>query len=285
MALFTNQAQLSYNNMIINSNIATGEILEVLSASKTAVSDNYRQNDRITYVISIVNTGSAPFSGLTVTDDLGAYVSGTQTLYPLAYAEDSVLVYVNGVLQSAEPTVSAGPPLVISDLTLPADSNMLIVYEATATQFAPLDTEGSIVNTVTVTASGLSSPITASESVSPALAADLTITKSIDPVPVAENARLTYTFTIQNYGNTPVVVTDDAFISDTFDPILSDLEVVFNGVTWAAAVNYTYDETAGLFSTIPGQITVPAASYSRDPATNAVVIDPGVSILTVTGTV
>ena len=35
MARFTNQAQLRYGNEITNSNIAVGEITEVLSATKT----------------------------------------------------------------------------------------------------------------------------------------------------------------------------------------------------------------------------------------------------------
>lgn len=35
MARFTNQAQLRYGNAVANSNIAVGEILEVLSATKT----------------------------------------------------------------------------------------------------------------------------------------------------------------------------------------------------------------------------------------------------------
>ena len=55
MARFTNQAQLRYGRSIANSNIAVGEILEVLSAAKKAVRNTYRQNDTITYVISIVN--------------------------------------------------------------------------------------------------------------------------------------------------------------------------------------------------------------------------------------
>ena len=32
MAIFTNQASLSYNDVTVNSNVATGELLEVLSA-------------------------------------------------------------------------------------------------------------------------------------------------------------------------------------------------------------------------------------------------------------
>ena len=50
------RAQLRYGNNVANSNIAVGEILEVLSATKTAVKNTYNQNDTITYVVSIVNS-------------------------------------------------------------------------------------------------------------------------------------------------------------------------------------------------------------------------------------
>ena len=56
MAQFTNQAQLRYGNSVTNSNIAVGEILEVLSISKTAVKNTYRPGGTITYIISIVNS-------------------------------------------------------------------------------------------------------------------------------------------------------------------------------------------------------------------------------------
>ena len=48
MPTFSNQAQLSYNGITANSNIAYGQILEVLAASKTALSDTYTSGDRIT---------------------------------------------------------------------------------------------------------------------------------------------------------------------------------------------------------------------------------------------
>ena len=41
MAIFTNQATLSYNNTVTTSNITTGELLEVLSVTKTALSGTY----------------------------------------------------------------------------------------------------------------------------------------------------------------------------------------------------------------------------------------------------
>ena len=75
MAIFTNQATLTYTGGSANSNIAVGEILEVLSADKTAVSGTYQVGELVTYVITIRNTGSAAFTSLTVTDDLGGGVN------------------------------------------------------------------------------------------------------------------------------------------------------------------------------------------------------------------
>ena len=102
---------------------------------------------------------------------------------------------------------------------------------------------------------------------------------------VAENGRITYTFTIQNTGNTPVTATDDVILQDTFDPVLNGLTVTYNGAPWTAGTQYTYDGTTGLFATTAGQITVPAATYTQDPVTGAWAVTPGVSELIVTGTV
>lgn len=50
MATFYNQATLSYNGNTTTSNITTGELVEVLSATKTAVQTEYQQDDTLTYV-------------------------------------------------------------------------------------------------------------------------------------------------------------------------------------------------------------------------------------------
>lgn len=283
MATFFNQATLSYNDTIINSNITTGEIQEVLTVTKDAVLDTYSQNDEVTYVINIRNTGTLPYTTLTLTDDLGTYQSGGLTLTPLTYRAGSVSYYVNGILQPA-PTVTAGPPLVITGITVPAGGVVTILYAAQANQFAPLAAGSFITNTATLSGSGIT-PISTQETITAALEADLTITKSLSPTVVTENGQITYTFVIQNIGNTPVVATDNAIITDTFNPILSDLTVAFNGAAWTAPTNYTYDPATGQFATNPGQITVPAATYTQDPSTGATVIQPGISTLTVTGTV
>ena len=84
MATFYNQATLSYNGTVASSNITAGEILEVLSASKRAVSDSYSADSGNVFIISIVNTGSSCYNGLTVTDDLGRKASVVFNLYVLA---------------------------------------------------------------------------------------------------------------------------------------------------------------------------------------------------------
>ncbi len=284
MAQYTNQAQLSYKNTVLNSNVAVGEILEVLSASKTAVRDRYSRNDDVTYVISIVNSGTTAFTGLTVSDNLGAYEFNGGTLYPLEYAEGSVRVYINGVLQTAPPTVTSLQPLVFSGLSLPANSNMTIIYEAVTTRFAPLSAAGTITNTATISGDGAGSPVTATATVTAKAEPDLTINKSIEPVVVTENGTVTYTFTIQNYGNTATAAADNVSVTDTFDPVLSNLSVAFNGTAWTEGTEYTYNAGTGLFTTVPGQITIPAATYTQDTETGVWSITPGTGILTVRGT-
>ena len=284
MAIFTNQATLTYNGSSTNSNIAYGEILDVLVATKTAVEGSYTPGQLVTYVVTLRNTGNASLTGLVVTDDLGGYDFNGATVYPLTYEDGSAALFTNGVPRAA-PTVAAGPPLVFSDITVPAGGDVVLVYQARANAFADPAVGGRIDNTVTVTGDGLSAPITATETVNAEAAPALTISKSITPSQVVDNDRVTYTFVIQNTGNQAVVATDNAAITDTFDPILTALTVTFNGVSWTQGVQYNYNEATGLFTTVPGQILVPAATYVQDPVTGAYTATPGIATLVVTGTI
>lgn len=284
MATFFNQATLSYNGNTVNSNIVSGEILEVVSATKTALSDDYAPGEAVSYAVNITNTGTLPYTDLTVTDDLGAYSFNDTTLVPLTYIEGSIRLFINGVLQTA-PAVEAGPPLTVSGITIPADSNATLIYSARVNEFAPAGADGVITNTATVTGGGLSTDITAQATVSAAQGPQLSISKALTPTTVVDNGEITYTFVILNTGNEAAIATDNLSITDTFKPILDITAVNFNGTAWTEGTNYTYDETTGLFTTLPGQITVPAATYAQDPTTGAYIINPGTVTLTVTGTV
>ena len=283
MARFTNQAQLQYGNVIANSNIAVGEILEVLSATKTAVRNTYGQNDSITYIVSIVNSGTVALNGITLTDNLGEYEFNATALVPLTYISNTVKYYVNGILQPT-PTVVTQSPLAISGITIPAGGNVTVVYEAAVNEYAPIASGAELTNAAVITGGGIT-PITVSDTVEAETAPLLTITKSVSPVPVTENGTLTYTFLIQNMGNAPADAATGVVVTDSFDPLLSGLAVSFNGTAWTEAVNYTYDETTGAFTSNTGQITVPAATYEQDAATGAWVVSPGVSTLVISGTV
>lgn len=282
MATFSNKATLSYSGRTVDSNTVVGTFLETLSVTKTALTDSYTADSRITYVINLSNSGTTPFNGLTVTDNLGAYTFDTLTLYPLTYG-GSILYYINGVLQ-ASPAVVAGPPLTVSGISVPAGGNVQLVYAVDIGESAPLATGSSIVNTVTVSGGGLPESIEANETVTVLDEASLTIAKSLSPTSVAENGTVVYTFVIQNLGNTDAVATDNVTVTDVFDPALGLISVTLNGTALAEGTGYTYDEATGTFATVPGVITVPAATYTQQ-ADGSFEVIPGEAVLVVTGTI
>lgn len=285
MASFTNYATLSYNGGITNSNTVNGELLELITATKTAVENDYTAQDDVTYVLSLINSGKTAVADIIITDDLGAYTIGEEetTVYPLEYTENSLRYYINGVLQPT-PTVSVEPPLVISDISIPAGGNAILIYETVVTEYAPLAADSTITNTATVTGGGIGAPIVATETIETEDRADLTISKAVCPPVVEENGTLTYTFIIANAGNTAATADDAAVLTDIFNPILEPITVTFNGETWVNGTNYNYNNTTGEFSTVRGQITVPAATYTQNED-GTWTVTPGTSTLVVTGRV
>ena len=279
MASFTNQATLSYKNITVSSNIVTGEIAEVLSAVKTAVSGSYSAGETLTYAVSLVNSGTVPLTDVTITDDLGGYDFGTTTLVPLTYVDGSVQYFADGVLRPA-PAATGGTTLVISGITVPAGGDAVIIYQAAVNEFAPLDAGSEITNTVTVDGTGAPS-VTASATVPAANEALLSINKALSPAEVAENEQITYTFLIQNTGNT---AESGAVIGDTFTPVLKSITVGIGGAA-AQTTDFIYSETTGAFETNTGAFTVPAAQFTQDPVTGAYTVIPGTATVTVTGTI
>lgn len=284
MATFFNQATLSYSGGQTSSNIVSGELVEALSVTKTATLETYRSGERLTYVIGLVNTSASSIGPITLSDDLGAVTTETGVVYPLSYVDASAELFINGVPATA-PTAIAGPPLLLSGITVPAGGNAVVVYSVDVTEFASPEEGGSIVNTITASGAGIATPVSASETVTAADGPLLSITKAVDPVQVVGGEPLTYTFVISNSGNTPATATDDVTVTDVFDPILNITSVTLDGTPLAEVTDYSYDEGTGVFTTVPGRITVPAATFTVDPVTGAFVTTPGTTTLTVTGTV
>lgn len=288
MATFTNQATLTYNGGTVNSNIVTGELVQVLTASKTAAAESYRTGDLVTYVVQLRSTGAAALTGLTVTDTLGTTnfpaTGGTVQLTPLTYqAGDAPLFH--------ERRAADGPGRHGTGKRHPHRRNQrsrggvtTLAYTARVNAFADPSAEGTIENTVTVTGGSLTEAVTAVETLPAAAAAELRIVKALEPVRVSDSGTLTYTFTIENYGSADADAAAGVTVTDRFDPILRNIAVTYNSDAWLAS-NYTYDPATGLFRTVPAAITVPAASAVQDPATGAWTVTPGSATLQITGTI
>ena len=101
MATFSNSATLRYGGVTITSNTVTGTLPDALVLTKTPVDAAYAPGGTVTYLLSLVNSGQTELSGLTLTDDLGGYAYGEETLYPLTYTPDSFRMLVNGLPQAA----------------------------------------------------------------------------------------------------------------------------------------------------------------------------------------
>lgn len=281
MATFYNQATLTYRGGTVNSNIVSATLSEALSVSKTSALGTYRVGERMTYTVGIVNSSDTPVSTVTLTDDLGAYAFGTSTLYPLSYVSGSITLLIDGI--PAAVTVTDTQPLTVGGFSIPAQSSAVIVYNATVTEFAPPAPDGEIVNTVTV--NSLGAPVSATETVNAEAGALLTMIKEVEPDTVTGDGPLTYTLIVQNQGNTEAGAADDVVISDVFDPILTITEVTLNSQVLTEGVDYTYNSATGEFATVSGRVTVPAATYDRDPVSGAYTVIPGSTVLTVSGTV
>lgn len=267
------------------SNVVSGVIRDVLSMTKSAVTGTYRGCCKATYAVSIVNSSNTTYYGMTLTDDLAAYVlpQTSQSVTPMTYVPDSLTLYVNGVETSGQLTVVETDPLTITGLTIPAGGNVLLLYSTSINQYAPQDADASLTNTASLTGEGVTQ-LSAQAVITADTTADLSVLKSMSPETIAENEPVTYTFTIFNYGTSATVSTDDVVLRDTFDPILTLQSVTLNATPLTSGVDYTYDALTGQFATIQGQLAVPGATATQDPETGAWHVEPGVAVLTVTGT-
>ncbi len=283
MPTFNNQATLTYNGLSVLSNTVTGEYLNALSVTKAALVATYTPGTTVTYVVTLTNSGTTALTNLTVTDDLGAFTVSSGTVVPMSYTDGSVEYLINGTVQAA-PATTAGPPLTVTGVNVPAGGNATLIYQALLNDYAPPTVGGTVTNTVTATGDGVAEPVTASATITATNDPTLTITKSLSPLTVSENQQITYTFVIENVGNSPADVNANIVVADTFDPVLTNLVATLNGTTLAPGTQYLYNSTTGVFTTTAGIVTVPAATYTQQTDGSWTIV-PGTSTLTVIGTV
>ena len=282
-----NQATVTFNYDTqtgeATSNVATATLLDVLTIDKNAIQGSYQRNQVLTYSISIENTSTAPMANVTAVDDLGTYtIPGPVSVTPLTYLGPAAL-YVNGVFSTNITATVGAHNVTFAVGTIAVGDTVTIVYTVQVNEYARLAIGSTITNTATVDADGLVEHIDTSFTLPVDDFAEIVITKDMSPDPVIDGETLTYTFLIYNYGNTSAT---DLVLTDTFDPApATPLAIRVNGVVVAPA-NYTY--ASGMLTLPTGivyTITVAPATYVQNPVTGIVAITPGLTTITVAGTI
>ena len=287
MPTIENFATVRYNSSGISetkiSNLAEVELTSSVGFTKSVLTQTYTDGSTVTYILTITNNSTSPLTNVSVTDNLGTFVCVESEVTPLTYTGPSVLL-INGIDNSGLLSVDSSLPqrVIFTIASLPANSVSNIIFTATANEYAPLESESYIENTAELTSDSQCDNSSASTRISVLSAANVTVFKQMCPNPVICGGTLTYTVRIYNYGN---IEATNVLLSDTFVPAPASITVSRDGVV-LSGTDYTY---VGGTLTVPASdlvnITVPAATFTRDPETCVVNVDPGVVEYVIKGTI
>ena len=284
--IIRNQATLNYRygtaTASTMSNVTSTVLGSGLTISKTSLTEEYRVGQNVTYIISITNMGSAT-GGVTVRDNLGTYTLSGNEYTPLTYVGPARL-FINGVFDSVITPTSGTGNVTFEIPSIPAGGNAQILYQARVNEYASGESDATITNTVTADCNcPCDVPVTDSHTITTEDYADVRIVKSVCPNPVICEEEITYIFDIYNYGNIPAT---EVVLTDTFTPPLTDITVTLDGVV-IPETEYSY--VNGVLA-LPAtdsefEITVPAATFARNPQTGSYVVTPGHIQIIVTGNI
>lgn len=287
--IITNRASVNYNfgtsTASAVSNTTSTTLNGALNIQKTALSDNYRIGQDITYIISIENNGTTAAEDITVTDDLGTYTLGGNEYTPLTFLGNAQL-FINGVFYSVLTPDLSESNIVFDISSIPENGNAQIIYSARVNEFANGSSESVVKNTATadfVCECPCNEPVSDSNTITADAFAELRLVKSVCPNPVICGEELTYIIDVYNYGNIPAT---NVVLTDTFMPALADIVVTVNGAVIPES-DYSY---VGGILTLPNQsgeteLSVPAATFSQNASTGIFEVIPGQLQITITGTI
>ncbi len=287
--IITNQATLNYRYGNITartvSNVTSTLLNGPLSITKSSLSDSYRLGQDITYLITVTNNGNTQANGIVVTDDLGSYELGGNTITPLTYIGPAQL-FINGVFNRILQPVTTDDNIIFTIPSIPENGNAQIMYLTRINSFACGAAEAYITNTATVNFNcdcPCEGPATASHTITAEEFADVRMVKSVCPNPAICGEELTYTITIYNYGN---IEATEIVLTDRFEPALTDITVTVDGDIIPSG-NYSY--VNGVL-TLPSagsdySITIPPAVFTQDPVTGVCTATPSSVVITISGTI
>ena len=286
--IITNRATVNYRYGTVSdtavSNVTSTVLNGPLNIEKNSLTSTYRFGSLITYLITVSNPSSNLAGAVTVTDNLGSFVSNGNTITPLTFVGPASL-FINGEYVSDITPIISANRIRFTLNSIPAGGNVQIMYQARVNNTAPLGLDACITNTSTVTFicdCPCETPASDSHTVCAEEYADVRITKSVCPNPVICGDELTYVIDVYNYGTIPAT---NVILTDTFVPPLTDISVTVDGVLIPAT---DYDYIGGTL-TLPNEtgdeITIPAATFSIDSETGEVLVEPGHVQIIITGTI
>ena len=287
MATIENFATIRYTSGGITatkvSNLAEISLESSVRITKSTLGDTYSENSVLTYIITVTNTTAATINDITITDDLGTFAFNATELTPLSYTSPALLLIdgQDNTAQLSVDTATAGS-LVFSFPSLTAGATANIIYKVTVNEYAALETGSTIVNTATLSSTAECVDGEATATVQVADMADVSVFKQMCPNPVVCGSTVTYTIRVYNYGN---LAAENVELTDNFDPAPTNVTVSRDGIL-LPATDYTYvDGLLTVPSTGGSAVSVPPATFTRDPVSGVVSVTPGVVEYVITGTI
>jgi uncharacterized repeat protein (TIGR01451 family) len=233
-----------------------------LTVTKTSVneSDNpLRPGERITYTITIFNSGDENATNVVISDTIPANTT---------FVANSL-----SILPGTAGGVEGNQPILAEGITVDAQALVTVTYEVTLDSGVADGTE--IVNTASITSAEITDPVSNTVTDIVVNEADLSISKTNDQSEIIPGTSITYTIVVSNSGP-----------SDALNATVTDIFPTLSGITWTCeesngASCQTFSSGSG---DINATIDLPVGGFVTFTAAGEV--DPGITgLLTNTATV